>query len=123
MDVKLAARALAVGRIAVGLGLFLSPRRLTRGWLGREADGRAVPAVVRGIGARDVAIGVGLLLALREGEPVRDAERWLEAGIVGDLGDAAGTALVGTPDAGRWSTIAIAGGAALAGIALRSRLR
>lgn len=123
MDATLAARALATGRIAIGLALFIAPRRATRGWLGADADGRFVPAVVRGIGARDVAIGVGMLTALQDSVPSDDAARWLEAGIVGDLGDAVGTLLTGRPDRPRAFVLAIAGGAAAAGVYARSRLR
>jgi hypothetical protein len=123
VDATLAARALATGRIALGLGLFLSPRRLTRLWLGDEADGQFVTAVVRGVGARDVAIGVGALVALRSDVPTEDAERWIEAGIVGDLGDLAGTLLTGQPDRDRGMVLAIAGGAAVAGAWIRTQLR
>jgi hypothetical protein len=123
MDTTLAARALATARIAVGLALFLAPRRLARPWLGSEADGRFVTAVVRGVGARDVAIGVGTLVALRSNEPIQDAERWLEAAIVGDVGDAVGTLLTGRPDRDRAMVIALAGGAAAAGAITRWGLR
>jgi hypothetical protein len=123
VDVTLAARALAIGRIALGLGLFLAPRRLTRTWLGDEAEGRLVPAVVRGLAARDVAIGVGTLVALRGDELTPEADRWLEAAIVGDLGDAAGTLLTGRLDRDRAVVVAIAGSAAVAGGLIRTRAR
>jgi hypothetical protein len=123
VDVTLAARALAIGRIALGLGLFLAPRRLTRTWLGDEAEGRFVPAVVRGVGARDVAIGVGTLVALRDDDLTPEADRWLEAAIVGDLGDAVGTLLTGRLDRDRAFIVAIAGGAAVAGGLIRTWTR
>jgi hypothetical protein len=123
VDATLAARALATGRIAVGLGLFLAPRRLSRTWLGSEVDGRFVPAVIRGLGARDVAIGVGTLVSLQGDGPSSDAVRWVEAGIVGDLGDAAGTLLTGRPDRARAFILAISGGAAVAGVIARAGLR
>lgn len=123
MDAILAARALATGRIAVGLGLFIAPKRLSRIWLGREADGRFVTAVVRGLGARDVAIGVGTVVALSGDEPTEDVERWVEAGIVGDLGDAVGTLLTGERDRDRMVIVGIAAGAALAGAYVRAQLR
>jgi hypothetical protein len=123
VDATLAARALAIGRIALGLGLFLAPRRLTRAWLGRDAGGGNVTAVVRGLAARDVAVGVGTLVALRGDAPAQDAERWIEAGIVGDLGDAVGTLLAGKRDRDGMLVLAIAGGAAMAGAAVRTKLR
>jgi hypothetical protein len=123
VDAILAARALATGRIAVGLGLFIAPKRLSRMWLGREADGQFVTAVVRGLGARDVAIGVGTIVALSGDEPTEDVERWVEAGIVGDLGDAVGTLLTGRRDRDRMVILGIAGGAALAGAFVRRQLR
>jgi hypothetical protein len=123
VDATLAARALAIGRIALGLGLFLAPRRLSRAWLGRDAEGGNVTAVVRGLAARDVAVGVGTLVALRGDAPAQDAERWIEAGIVGDLGDAVGTLLAGKRDRDGMLVLAIAGGAAMAGAAVRTKLR
>jgi hypothetical protein len=123
VDALLAARALATGRIAVGLGLFIAPKRLSRMWLGHEADGQFVTAVVRGLGARDVAIGVGTIVALSGDEPTEDVERWVEAGIVGDLGDAVGTLLTGKRDRDRMVIVGIACGAALAGAFVRTQLR
>jgi hypothetical protein len=103
---------LAGGRALIGAALVAAPAPLTRMWTG---DDRPATLVVgRGLGARDMAVGAGTLLALRRG---RGARAWIAAGIAGDVADlgsslAAGDAL---PRFGRIGTAALAGGAALAG--------
>lgn len=123
MDVHLAARFLAATRIALGLALFIAPRQVARGWIGRDADGRGTSAAVRGLGARDVALGVGMLAAIRPGDDRRDLHRWVEAGIVADLADGAATVLAGRPDRQRVLVVAMAASGAAFGGWLRTQLR
>jgi hypothetical protein len=121
---RLLARGLAGGRIAVGVALVAAPGPATRRWLGSstaEDPGREV--AVRGLGARDVVLGVGTLVALRSGGEVRQAARWLEAGVVADLADAAATAVAEDVDAPKAPALGVALGAAALGLALRTRLR
>jgi hypothetical protein len=122
--VRLAARGLAAGRVALGAALVAAPDTLTRAWLGSataEDPGRQI--AVRGLGARDVVLGVGALVALRPGGEVRQAARWLEAGVVADLADAAATALADDLEASRAPVALGALGAAMFGFALRTRMR
>jgi hypothetical protein len=87
LDEKDVARLLSVGRITVGALMVLAPRRAARLWTG-EDEGSAISALaVRGLGARDLAIGMGTLIAL---EDDGDVSGWLRAGIVSDAGDALG---------------------------------
>lgn len=122
MDIHLATRGLAAGRIALGVALFVAPRQAARGWLGRDAETTGASAAVRGLGARDVALGVGLLAASDPGDDHRDLRRWLEAGIVADVADAAATLLMGRPDVRRGGVVALAASGAAFGSWLRARL-
>jgi hypothetical protein len=76
-----ATRALAAGRIALGMGLLVAPDLAARSWFGRTDAGLRL--TLRSIGARGVALGAGLLLA------AEDARPWLLAGIGADVVDAA----------------------------------
>ena len=71
-------RALAWGRIGLGLGLVVVPGVAARTWFGQEAP--AARLMLRSIGARDVALGVGLLTSA-------DGRPWLLAGIGADIVD------------------------------------
>lgn len=122
--VRTAGRALGAGRIAVGVALVAVPALATRQWLGETDEddtGRAI--AVRGLGARDIVLGVGTLVALRPGADRREAARWIEAGVVADLADAAATIVAGANDAGRATSLGVALGAAVGGAAIRAGLR
>jgi hypothetical protein len=122
--VRQAGRAFAVGRIAAGVALVAAPGPTTRRWLGTQTEDDAGRQVaVRGLGARDVVLGVGMLVAFRHGGEVRQAARWVEAAIVADLADAASTLVADDLDAERAAAAGVAIGAALAGTAVRAGLR
>ncbi|MFA9428989.1 hypothetical protein [Egicoccus sp. AB-alg2] len=123
MDVRLATRCLAATRIGLGLALFLAPRRVARGWIGDDADRPGAAAAVRGLGARDVALGVGMLAAIDDRQDDADLHRWIEAGIVADLADGAATLLAGRTDHMGRLVVAMAASGAVFGGWLRSRLR
>ena len=121
MDARLLARMLACGRIGLGLALFAAPRTAARLWLGHEVSPGA-GLLARGLGARDLAIGVGTLVAL-DGQ--RDVDPWLDAAAASDTADAA-AALLARDDLERkvvLGTVAVAGGAAIAGLTLKKALR
>jgi hypothetical protein len=71
MDVATLAKAQAINRVVLGAGLIAVPGVFGRIWSGREADDARAQVLARGLGARDVALGVGGLLALRD-----DDRRW-----------------------------------------------
>ena len=87
-DAKELAKGLGLMRLAFGVFLFLFPRRSARGWTGERAEEGVSLLALRGMGARDIAIGTGLLIALDRGAPARG---WLEAGALSDAGDAVAT--------------------------------
>jgi hypothetical protein len=88
MDPRQAATGLSYARIAFGLGLMLAPRQMASGWSGGEAvrGGGRVLAVA--LGARDLALGLGTLRALKAGSGERD---WLLAGALADGADLVGS--------------------------------
>jgi hypothetical protein len=112
-------RALGLARIGFGLGLIARPERLTGTWIGRDAEGAGTQVAVRGLGARDLVLGAGAAVASGS-----DRQRWLAAGIVGDVADLSATLAAGrsVPLRGRVLVGILAGagiamgGAALAGL-------
>jgi hypothetical protein len=113
------ARALGLARIGFGAALIARPERLTEAWIGRDAKGPGTQVAVRGLGARDLVLGAGAAVS---GGP--DRQRWLVAGIVGDVADLSATLAAGRaiPLRGRILVTVLAGagiamgGAALAGL-------
>ncbi len=108
------AASLAWGRIALGVTAILIPSIPLRPWVGREVAWRPrAKLLARALGARDLALGLGVVLALRHGAPVRG---WVEGGGLADAGDAVATLLAfrTLPPVGRWAVLGAAGGAAAA---------
>jgi hypothetical protein len=117
-----AARALAAsvawGRIGLGVTAMLTPAVPLRPWVGRDIAWRPrAKMLARALGARDIALGVGVIMALRHDGPVRG---WVEGGALADAGDLVATLLAfGTlPKFGRWAVLgSTAGAVAAAGLA------
>jgi hypothetical protein len=117
-----AARALAAsvawGRIGLGVTAMLTPAVPLRPWVGRDIAWRPrAKMLARALGARDIALGVGVIMALRHDAPVRG---WVEGGALADAGDLVATLLAfGTlPKFGRWAVLgSTAGAVAAAGVA------
>ena len=111
---------LAWGRIALGIVAFAAPTLPARPWVGMDAGRASTKTLARALGARDVALGLGTLLAQRHRSPVRG---WLEASALADAGDVAAT-LAGwgsRPRLGRVGVLAAAaaGAVACSGLARR----
>lgn len=75
-------------RTAYGVGLIAAPSRLGRRWLGPAANAAPTQVPLRALGAREIIIHVGGILAAVRGAPLRP---WLAGSIVGDLSDLAAT--------------------------------
>ena len=86
-------------------------------WVGSDAGRRPVKVLARAFGARDLAIGLGVVIALDRGAPVRG---WIEAGALSDALDTCASLLAGRsiPPGIRWPAIAIGASSAAAGAAL-----
>ena len=85
MEARDLAVGLAGGRIAIGVMSLLAPGLLGRAMTGRDGVMGGAPLFARMVGARDLGLGLGVLLALDRGAPVRG---WLEASAVVDGIDA-----------------------------------
>lgn len=135
---SLAATAVAAGRVALGVTALAWPSVPARPWVGASADDLAGRVFGRALGARDLALGLGALAALRQrpGEPAPagpgpaapapaapappgPAPAWIAAGALSDALDVAATVAAWSelPRRTRWLVAASAGGAALAGAA------
>jgi hypothetical protein len=102
-----------------GTALIIPPLPLAP-WVGQAQGDRAARLLARSLGARDIALGLGALLALRHEAPVRG---WVEAGGLADAGDVVATlgAFTALPRWGRWAVLAAASGGVLAaGLASRA---
>jgi len=78
-----------IGRLAFGGGAVLAPSAMGRGLAGPGGATPDAQAFLRGIGAREIGIGLGLLGAARAHRRIRP---WLIAGVLADAGDIAGIA-------------------------------
>jgi hypothetical protein len=90
MEARDVAIGLSGARIAAGVASFLAHGALGRAMMGADGDSKGARLVFRVVGARDLALGIGVLAALGRDAPVRD---WLRASAVADCFDAAGSLL------------------------------
>jgi hypothetical protein len=109
MDARAIAISHARTRIGFGAGMVLAPGLVGRTWIaGDEARRPAAKLLARALGVRDLAIGLGVVIALDRGAPVRG---WLEAAALSDAVDLAATLLAGR--AARRGVALVAAGSAV----------
>jgi hypothetical protein len=116
MTAPLIARVVAAGRIGFGVALIVAPERVTSLWLGSDAGRPGARVLTRGLGARDVALGVGAIAAADS-----QLQPWVAGAIVADTADLVATVAAGKslPLTGRALVGAFAAvGAVLGAIAL-----
>jgi hypothetical protein len=117
---RYAATAAAVARVAVGVAALTWPSVPARAWVGASADELTGEVLGRALGARDLALGLGTLAAIRKAP----ASPW-QAGALyaaGALSDALDVAITAAawprlPRSTRWLVAGSAGSAAIAGAA------
>ena len=121
MEPRRLAELLSVGRVALGASMVAAPTLIGRLLLGRAGTSGGAQLLTRAFGARDLAIGAGLLAALRAGQPTRG---WVGAGIVADVADFSAAALAGDdmPTFGRLAMLAAAATGTAGGIVLAQSL-
>jgi len=110
------ARQISVGRMGFGVAFMLAPAWAGRLWIGPEAGRPGTKLFIRALGARDFALGLGTMLAMRHNRPTRG---WLEASGLADFADLVVTIVARdeVPAASRVAVYAIAGpSAALCGL-------
>ncbi|MGI8427716.1 MAG: hypothetical protein ACR2OB_00015 [Solirubrobacteraceae bacterium] len=84
MDDVTLAMSVARGRIALGITAVVAPGLATRVMGGRRAADGIARLFARMLGARDIALGLGTVIALDRGKPVRG---WLEGSAPADVAD------------------------------------
>lgn len=83
------AGALALNRIAFGVGYIAAPERTGGGWIGKPAKQGGTTVLTRALGARDLVLGAGALWAMRRG--AESSRPWFAAHAVADATDLAAT--------------------------------
>jgi hypothetical protein len=81
MDARDLAVSVAGGRVAIGVASLLAPGVVARAMTRSEGSGGGTSHFARMVGARDLGLGLGALIALERGAPVRG---WLEASALVD---------------------------------------
>jgi hypothetical protein len=79
----------ATGRIIFGLAALAAPATLGRTLAGEGAAAPDAQAFLRGMGGREIGLGLGLLAMTRANGPVKP---WLVAALFADSSDIAGIA-------------------------------
>jgi hypothetical protein len=110
---------IALGRVAFGVVLTAAPDRIAPLWVGES--GPAARLLMTALGARDLALGLGAVAALRRGSGARG---WMLGGVAADLADLAATLRwrAAVPPRAAAAVTVLAGGGALGGLLAYSRL-
>ncbi len=122
MSARDAARALALGRLAIGAGLLAAPGPIGRVWIGEDAERAGAQIFARAVGVRELILGALTLHVLdRPGVGYRTVATCALADAV----DCAATLAVRErlPTFAAIGAIGLAGGGALAGIGVAIALR
>ncbi len=118
----LGARLIAAGRVVFGIALVARPEQVSKGWLGGDAATAGAKVAVRGLGIRDLILGMITLHTLNHPQV---GPRWVATCAVGDTVDLVATVLDRDelPTRGVIGTAALAGGTAAASVAVAAVLR
>jgi hypothetical protein len=114
------ATVVAAGRVALGVTALAWPSVPARPWVGAAADDVAARVFGRALGARDLALGLGALAALRApASEAGSARAWVAAGALSDALDVVASLASWRelPRVTRWLVAASAAGAAVVGAA------
>jgi hypothetical protein len=106
------ARTLAAGRVAIGTAFVVAPSMAAQ-WVGGDARTMGARVIIRALGARDAALGLGTLASANDPAQLR---RWLVASSACDAADFAAT-LAGPRSPARSLVLALAATASAAGLA------
>jgi hypothetical protein len=78
----------ALGRVGIGAAMLAAPDLVGRSWVGALGGEPGARVLTTALGAREVALGLGLLDALRSG--ARPGP-WVRAAVLADAADLAAT--------------------------------
>ena len=122
MSPRTAMQLLNGGRVVIGAALTVLPVTAGEGWIGAAARTGGGQVALRALGVRDLVLGLGAVHAARSRD-ARSAATWSLALAACDTVDfvATGAARAELPNRGV-PVMAIAFGAAAAGVALATRL-
>lgn len=109
------ARALGLGRVAVGIAIMAAPARMGESWLGADGTTPGAQVALRGLGIRDVLIGMAQVHTAADPER---GYRWARTASLGDAVDLAATLAASKhlPRSGVLSIGVVATGAAVSGV-------
>lgn len=109
---RIFAQAVAASRVLFSLVWIADPARINSAWLGGVAAEKPTEVLSRSVAARDLAMGAGAIIAIREG----GGSGWMAAHAVSDVADLASTLALRDhlPEKGVRQTALMAGGSALA---------
>lgn len=104
--------AIGLGIVRVGLGAtaLVVPEMAGRAWIGEGASGRDKAVLLRALGGRDAALGLGVLLSAHHSGALR---RWVLLGALSDFFDTVSTAagFTALPTLRRWLVLGASAGA------------
>lgn len=103
---------ISLGRILFGTVFIAQPKIMDQGWIGRQARLPGAQVLARGVGARDLALGLGGVQAAVRSDG--SARAWMAAAALCDAVDFGATWSAGRriPRKQRASVLVIASGAA-----------
>jgi hypothetical protein len=112
-----ASRFIGLGRVAVGVALVAAPAKVGESWLGTGGTTPEVQVVLRGLGVRDALIGMAQVHTAADPER---GYRWARTASLGDAVDLVATVVAAKsiPRSGLLGTVALAGAAAVSGVAV-----
>ncbi|HEY8583617.1 MAG TPA: hypothetical protein VIL49_11740 [Capillimicrobium sp.] len=121
MSPRTVARLIGAGRVAVGLGLIVAPRAVARPWIGDDADRPGTSVMIRGLGVRDLVLG---LLAIHTVDHEQVAPRLQRVMVACDSVDLLATLAVrdSLPPGAAAGTAVVAGGAIAGGLYASAKL-
>jgi hypothetical protein len=106
---RILAGLISFGRLLFGVAFIAEPKLMDRGWIGKQARLPGAQVLARAVGARDLALGLGGLQALKRDDG--SARSWLAAGSICDAVDFGATWVAGRgiPRQARSGVLGIAG--------------
>jgi hypothetical protein len=106
---RILAGLISLGRFVFGVAFIAEPKLMERAWIGKQARLPGAQLLARAVGARDLALGIGGLQAVKRGDG--SARPWMATAAVCDVVDFGATMAAGPsiPRRARTGVLAIAG--------------